>query len=231
MSSIYLVRHGQASFGKEDYDQLSEKGFQQGACLAQHFQRVTPTELVSGNMLRHQQTADAYRTAAQVTLPVYQDAGFNEFDHMDVIHVYKPAWRDRGQMMQELATAPDPRKAFQKRFAEAIVRWADGAHDAEYVESWQAFRARVLAAFQRVLDAAGSGREVIVFSSGGPISVICGHLLGLGDRGMLKLNENLANASVSRVLFSGAERRRASLHYFNNYLHLEQPDNSLLSYR
>ena len=28
MPVIYLIRHGQASFGKEDYDQLSEMGWE-----------------------------------------------------------------------------------------------------------------------------------------------------------------------------------------------------------
>lgn len=233
MSSIYLVRHGQASFGKEDYDQLSEKGFHQGRRLAEHFKRVHPTELVCGDMKRHQQTADAYREAAGVSLPVAIDPGFNEFDHMDVIHVHRPQWRDRACMIAELAKHPSPRKLFQAQFAEAVMRWAGGMHDEDYVESWPVFRARVYAAFTRTLLARESGREVIVFTSGGPISVICGHLLGMDERGTLQLNDNLANASVSRVLFSSTQdvADRVSLHYFNNYFHLEQGEESILSYR
>ena len=33
MATIYLVRHGQASFGKENYDQLSPRGWEQGRIL------------------------------------------------------------------------------------------------------------------------------------------------------------------------------------------------------
>ena len=34
MRLLYLVRHGQASFGKRDYDALSELGHEQSRCSA-----------------------------------------------------------------------------------------------------------------------------------------------------------------------------------------------------
>ena len=37
MSELYLVRHGQASFGSSDYDQLSEIGFKQSNVFGEFF--------------------------------------------------------------------------------------------------------------------------------------------------------------------------------------------------
>jgi len=36
MSELYLIRHGQASFGTADYDRLSEKGIRQASVLGDH---------------------------------------------------------------------------------------------------------------------------------------------------------------------------------------------------
>lgn len=56
--SLWLVRHGQASFGKSDYDNLSEAGHEQAYLLGKDFARrgITPSLLVSGSMKRHRQT-------------------------------------------------------------------------------------------------------------------------------------------------------------------------------
>ena len=59
MSSILLVRHGQASFGAADYDDLSPTGHEQsrvlGAALAAR--GVGADLVVAGEMRRHAQTA------------------------------------------------------------------------------------------------------------------------------------------------------------------------------
>ncbi|HCT4576619.1 TPA: histidine phosphatase family protein, partial [Pseudomonas aeruginosa] len=36
MGSIYLIRHGQASFGADDYDVLSPTGIRQAEILGDH---------------------------------------------------------------------------------------------------------------------------------------------------------------------------------------------------
>ena len=56
--SVWLVRHGQASFGKSDYDNLSETGHEQAYLLGKHFAAhgVAPSLIVSGSMKRHRQT-------------------------------------------------------------------------------------------------------------------------------------------------------------------------------
>jgi phosphohistidine phosphatase SixA len=41
MAELYLVRHGQASFGAENYDELSPAGFTQSVWLGEHFAQAT----------------------------------------------------------------------------------------------------------------------------------------------------------------------------------------------
>ena len=59
MTTIYLIRHGQASFGAKSYDQLSPNGELQAKLLGQYFNRILKEEpyVVTGSMQRHQQTA------------------------------------------------------------------------------------------------------------------------------------------------------------------------------
>ena len=40
MSEIYFIRHGQASFGEENYDRLSPRGIKQAQCLAKRLARA-----------------------------------------------------------------------------------------------------------------------------------------------------------------------------------------------
>ena len=57
MSAIYLIRHGQASFGKADYDQLSAKGISQSELLGKFWQSMpVPNKVFTGDLLRHEQT-------------------------------------------------------------------------------------------------------------------------------------------------------------------------------
>lgn len=56
--SLLLVRHGQASFGKTDYDNLSERGHEQAYLLGKSLaaRGVRPDRVVCGTMKRHRQT-------------------------------------------------------------------------------------------------------------------------------------------------------------------------------
>ena len=229
MATIYLVRHGQASFGKENYDQLSPRGWEQGRVLGRWLSdKVRPVAVFGGNLKRHRETVEAIATGYDQELPDMQVVpGFNEFDHEAVVNRFRPEWQDRAVMARDLAAFPKPSKAFQDVFMQAVKRWASGDHDGDYEETWPAFRSRVLESFEEMIRFADGG-DVLVATSGGPISVICQYLLGLDDHKALSLNDVIANTSVSRVLYSGSRR---SLFVFNNYSHLEAEDSALVTFR
>ena len=229
MATIYLIRHGQASFGAENYDQLSSVGWEQGRVLGRYLARsVEPGLVVGGNMQRHSETVEAIATGFGSGLPSMQVLeGLNEFDHLDVIKGLRPEWADRAAMMRDLADFPKPAKAFQQTFEKAVARWASGDHDQDYIETWQAFRARVLATVDELIELA-NGADVLVSTSGGPISVTIGDLLDLSNEKVQALNNVMANTGVSRLLYSGGRR---SLSVFNNYSHLEVEDPALVTFR
>jgi broad specificity phosphatase PhoE len=230
MGAIYLVRHGQASFGAADYDALSETGVRQARVLGAALKRRLPRvdEVVCGTMRRHQQTAEA--CLAELGLPAGRrvDAGWDEYDHQEVLCAFEPRYREPAQMVADLAGAEDPRRAFQQLFSQAAARWASGAHDGDYRESWPAFRARVEAALARLAGSLGRSRTAVVFTSGGAISAVCRSLLQLPDEHTFRLSWALANASVTKVL-CGA--RGVTLSTFNEHGHLESEPSGLLTYR
>ncbi|AOY88474.1 phosphoglycerate kinase [Marinobacter salinus] len=229
MATVFLVRHGQASFGKENYDQLSPRGWEQGRVLGRWLAgKLAPAAIFGGDLERHRETVEAIATGYGGQLPDMQVApGFNEFDHTSVLTCYRPEWCDREVMARDLAAFPKPARAFQEAFVQAVRRWASGEYDHDYAETWLDFKARVLKAFDEMIEYADGG-DVLVATSGGPISVICQQLLALDDQRALGLNEVIANTSVSRVLYSGPRR---SLSVFNNYSHLEAEDPALVTFR
>jgi len=229
MATIYLVRHGQASFGKDNYDQLSPRGWEQGRLLGQWLaDKVKPGVVVGGNLQRHRETVEAIATGYGPRLPdMWGMDGLNEFDHMEVIEHLRPEWADRQVMARDLASVPKPAKAFQQLFEKAVARWVSGEYDPEYAETWLSFRQRVLSTLDEVIELA-DGADVLVSTSGGPIAVMISDLLELSDRKTLELNNVIANASVSRLLYSGSRR---SLSVFNNYSHLEAEDPALVTFR
>ncbi len=229
MATIHLIRHGQASFGKENYDQLSPRGWEQGRVLGRWLVgKVTPSAVFGGNMERHRETVEAITSGYGDTLPDMQVVeGFNEFDHTQVVERLRPEWEDRERMARDLAAFPKPARAFQQVFEEAMVRWVGGEHEDEYAESWSDFRNRVITSLEQLIEYADGG-DTLVSTSGGPIAVMAQHLLQLSDRKTLDMNSVIANTSVTRILHSGTRR---SLSVFNNYSHLEAEDPSLVTFR
>lgn len=225
MGTIHLVRHGQASFGSADYDRLSDLGLRQSALLGQWLARLgQPAErVVCGTLRRHRQTAEACVAAWGVPPEIAEDQGFNEFDHRDILTRARPDLAEDGALAR-LVAGPDGRRAFQKVFAAAVERWMAGAHDDDYAEPWPAFRARCVAALDRLAAADGG---VWVFTSGGPIAALVQHVLGLSDSRMLDLNWGIANGGVTRLVQGG--RRLGG---FNNVAHLEAAGGgTLITYR
>lgn len=230
MGAIYLIRHGQASFGKADYDQLSEKGWRQaallGAALNARLRQVDAA--YSGTLARHRQTADECLQNARFPLTLQADARFNEFDHDEIIIRHKPLYKNRLLMMADLAKTLNPRREFQAMFADAVERWVSGAHDAEYTETWPAFRARCVAAVQTLIADLGRSKTALVFTSGGPITAICQHLLQLPDEHAFRLNWTLTNCGVTKLIYG---ERGLYLSTLNEHSHFEGEHQSLITYR
>lgn len=240
MGAIYLVRHGQASFGARDYDQLSAIGTVQSQMLG-HWLRQTDAKadrLFCGTLRRHHQTAQACLAAwqDQPTLAIDQNPAFDEFNHQEILIRAHPQFAEAGylegflrQKSDHPAGAPnDSRRAFQKVFSNSVSRWVSGRHDHEYLESWPAFRNRCVAGLRQIRDLQ-TDNDVWIFTSGGPIAAMVGHVLGADDARILDLNWSILNSSITALV---PARKRFLLHQFNSIAHLALARRSdLVTYR
>ena len=207
MGKLYLIRHGQASFGADDYDKLSELGFRQSAKIPDHFASV-PVRLIRGSMRRHAETAETAFAGREIL----EDAGWNEFDHREVLRVHRPEIENKEEVMKLLMAQTNPGKFMEEEFREAMRKWIGGREN--YGESFLQFRSRVLDALMRLFAEAEQSkeREIAVVSS-----LLMTHFLELEPERMISFNLGIANASVTTFLFS---KGRVSLDYYNNYSHL-----------
>lgn len=214
MGQLLLVRHGQASFGADDYDVLSEAGWAQARLLGTSLaaQGVTPTAIVRGDMRRHRETAEAMVDAAGWDGPeVRVDPGWDEFDHVGLVSAYP-----------DLPEGPLDRREFQRVFELATERWTSGLAEG-YPESYAAFVARVLGSLDAAAADAGPGATVVVVSSGGTIAVVAAALAdpaadaAASARLWGRFNTVMVNSSVSRVVVGSTGARLLT---FNEHTHL-----------
>lgn len=202
MARVHLIRHGQASFGADDYDALSPKGHDQAQALARRL--PGPSRLVSGVMRRHIQTAAAFGDARE-------DARWNEFDFIDIIAADRPDLNSIGALRGAVADKPDPHRAFQTIYEAATNRWASGNHDADYAEDRATFRARVRRAMAETVASMGREDHVYVVTSGGPIAAIVQDALGLGEEATRGIERTLVNCGVTTLAVRRGQTRLISL--------------------
>ena len=244
MPQIYLVRHGQASFGSQNYDQLSELGYQQARHLGQCWaaRELQVSRVVTGKMQRHLQTAHACMAELQGervdqlnTEHWQSDAAFNEYNHHEVLAKHVPAFDDPQEVKRFLIETPNGKNEFQEIFSQAMTRWMSGNFDLDYTETWPVFRMRCIAALQRQISQPEPAKNIVIFTSGGTISALCQHVLGFPDTRLAELNWSLVNSAVTRFHLQDTvlnnKPAKLSLAYVNNFSHLEQRNQSgLITY-
>jgi broad specificity phosphatase PhoE len=231
VSALLLVRHGQASFGKRNYDALSKRGHEQarvlGAALAAR--GVAPTRVVCGGLRRHAETVDGILEglADSAGPELVVDDGWDEFNFEHVMQVHRPMYKSRVLLLADFARTPaaERRARFQAMFEDATQRWTGGDSDDDYDESFPAFTERVDAALRRTADQAEG--TVVVVSSGGPIGLVASRLLA-GDGSLwVALNRVAVNTGVTKLLTG---RSGVTLSTYNEHSHLEH-DRSMVTYR
>lgn len=230
MGAIYLIRHGQASFGMGDYDKLSELGHEQARVLGQALCPRVPDvhAVVTGSMRRHRQTAEGCLQAMPCRVAAREHHDFNEFDHQEIIERYQPRYANRLRMAADLGKTLQPRKAFQQMYSQAVARWVSGAHDADYTESWAAFRTRCLAAMQALVARLGRSKTALVVTSGGPITAVAQELLHIPDAHAFEITWTLANCGITKIIYGSGGMRVSTL---NDHGHFEGERARLITYR
>lgn len=228
MGTLYLVRHGQASFGAADYDNLSSLGMQQAQALGAYFakKQIHFDGALRGTLRRHAQTfegichgmrstEDAHAT--QLTQSVKLWPGLNEYDSEALLHTIHP---------EPLSTAQTPEN-YRYHFGllrKALQAWMQGATQPVGMPNYQEFLYGVTSAldYVRAQFAAQPQARVLIVSSGGPISTAVGHILGTSAETTIELNLRIRNASVTEFVFTA---KRHMLVTYNTLPHLEdKPD-------
>lgn len=212
MGTLYLVRHGQASFGADDYDQLSPLGQQQSQRLGAYFrERGLQFEAVlMGSLKRHRQTWEGIHQglgAPEVSPSVWP--GLNEYDSHAVIHTIHPEPLDK----------PDTPERYKHHFGllrKGLHAWMRGQAQPQGMPSFSDFVQGIQDAMAHV-RAQHSG-DVLMVSSGGPISTAVGTLLGAPPESMVEMNMRIRNTAVSELVFNP---KRHSLVSFNTINHLD----------
>ncbi|MBQ0721323.1 MAG: histidine phosphatase family protein [Gammaproteobacteria bacterium] len=225
MSEIYFVRHGQASLGAKDYDQLSELGQQQARWLGEHYRQrgLSFDRVITGDMRRHKQTLAGIEEGLGQSFESTIDAGFNEFHFRPIMSMY-------ARRKNPDADVPRTAREFFGILRGTMRAWIDGELDAEIAqhdaskggktETWLDFNQRV----GHAIDAARQGERgerVLVVSSGGPKALSMKKIMGLSDDAAIELMMQIRNTSTTRFNYNA---ERISLAAFNLLPHLEQGD-------
>ncbi len=241
MSTLFMVRHGQASFGQMNYDSLSELGMRQCRLLGKYWTRwgLGLDAVYTGALERQRQSmamvGEVYKQAGLDFPEAVEIPGFNEYDAQSILTGSMPevlaAHPEIAGILKELAPRGEAdlkndKKAFQRVFARVMDLWVDGKLEASGMETWEEFSDRVNSAIGKVIQDTGSGRTAAVFSSGGPVSIAVQKALHVPDKPALELGWMIKNGSVSEFRFS---RGRFSMVSFNTAAHLAEP--GLVSHR
>jgi len=158
----------------------------------------------------------------------HTSAKLDEYDHDEVVFQLEPRWRDRSLMRSELAREGEPKRAFQRVFERAVQRWTSEPQGGGYPEPFTSFRARCEDALRALTSDLGHSKTVLVFTSGGPIAIMMGSLLGLSGADSLRLQWRLVNAGVSKIVVGRTGPTVGSL---NEHGHLEIEGKRLITYR
>ena len=239
MSLLTVVRHGQASFLKENYDELSPLGeiqsrklgaywLKQGKRFDSVYYGPRERQIRTGEIIARMYKEARGSWPEPVTLE-----HFDEFPAEEVVRTFLPVLADKyphlAVRIREFHSADDPevkRRSLDRTLHEVAQRWISCEVDSSEIPSWQDFLDRVAEGLRIVREQSPKSSQVAVFTSSGPTAAAARVALGLTPLKTLDVTWMPRNASYSEFLFSG---ERFTMATFNCVPHLEAPE--LLTYR
>jgi broad specificity phosphatase PhoE len=216
MGTLYLVRHGQASFGAEDYDVLSELGLRQAVRLGEYFayKGITFDAAFTGTLRRQINTFEGICEGMGLQMAATALPGLNEYDSHAVIAAIHPH-------KLEKPTSPEMYRSHFRLLKDGLTQWMAGVVSPHGMPSYSEF----VAGITDTLDHIRKNFEgnVLLVSSGGPISTAVGHVLGTSPETTIELNLRIRNASVTEFAFTP---KRHMLVTYNTLAHLDAPEHA-----
>ena len=216
MGTIYLVRHGQASFGADDYDVLSPLGHRQSVRLGEYFKYkgVTFDAALTGTLNRQLQTFAGICEGMGVALEALPWAGLNEYDSAAVIATIHPY----------PLVKPDTPELYKHHFRllkDGLAQWMAGLVSPRGMPSYNDFVAGVMSALEHIRTHYQG--NVLLVSSGGPIATAVGQVLATSAETTIELNMQIRNSSVTEFAFSPKRHRLVT---YNTLPHLDAPEHA-----
>lgn len=214
MGTLYLVRHGQASFGADEYDLLSPLGHRQSVRLGEYFKQkgLVFEAAFSGTLKRQVQTLAGICEGMGAEVRTTQWPGLNEYDSAAVIQALYS-----GPL--EKADTPERYRQYFRLLKDGLAQWMAGVVSPRGMPSYNEFVAGVVSALEHVRT--HHEGPVLLVSSGGPIATAVGQVLGTSAETTIELNLSIRNASVTEFSFSP---RRHKLVTYNTLPHLDTPE-------
>jgi broad specificity phosphatase PhoE len=214
MGTLYLVRHGQASFGAADYDQLSELGARQCRALGEYLrQRGVEFEAVLRGSLRRQMQSLAALAAGHGSLPeALEWPGLNEYDGDALVRA-------------ALAGAAPPERTpegYRQHFRllrQGLSGWMRAEIAPAGLPAYADWAAGIAGALDHVRQQHRG--NVLLVSSGGPIATAVGQVLGTAPETTIDLNMHIRNSALTEFSFTP---RRHMLVSYNHLPHLDHPE-------
>jgi broad specificity phosphatase PhoE len=235
VSTLVVVRHGQASFLADDYDKLSAVGETQARLLGEYWasRGVQFDRVFSGPRVRQVRTALLTAEVAGLPEPTVREE-FDEYPAEPVMRTGAPILMERHAHVKEMVDAfyaagevEAKRRVFDKLLREVSLRWLEGEVAVEGSPTWHEFLARIEKGIDCIRSEAGRASRVVLFTSAGPMAATARIALDLAPRAAMELTWSPRNAAFSEFLFT---EERFSLSTFNETPHLGQ-DATLLTYR
>lgn len=214
MGTLYLVRHGQASFGAANYDCLSALGVRQCTQLGHwmHERGMRFDGVLRGTLDRQRQSLEAIASVLPGLPPALEWPGLNEYDSHAVVRAVHPG---------ELPPATDA-EGYRQHFRllrEGLARWMDATVQPAGMPSWRDFVAGVAGALDHVRTQFDG--PVLLVSSGGPIATAVAQVLDAPARSVIELNMRIRNSALTEFAFTP---KRHMLVSYNTLPHLDHPE-------
>ena len=231
MSSIFLIRHGQASFGTDNYDRLSTLGRRQAEVLGEYLEHagIKFDAVISGSLERQRDTA----RIATGRDPDRVDARFNETDNDAHFEHYAPMLVKQHPELEELLERAKPHsRSFQLVLRRVFHHWVTTEEETPGMESWSSYSENAWQALSSLMKDYGRGVDLGLFTSGGTVATLVARVTGLPGTGVYQFFEPMINCSITRLVYNDDQ---VALQYYNDHSYFQvfgtQRDENLVTYR
>ncbi len=230
MPSLYLIRHGQASFMSDNYDKLSPLGHQQAQLLGDYLghRKFHFDAYYSGDLVRHVETFESSRPNYHIHVPMTgvltQIPHLNEHQATEIFKANTSVLLEEDQELKKLIELKgvqdkEVKAGYLKLFFQGIKLWSKGELHADGYESYKEFSERCRIAYDLLAEAMQQNENIAAFTSGGTISALIGIMLKLSPEDVVDFNWQTRNTGITEFYFSKT-RNKFFLRSFNETPHL-----------